>query len=179
MSGKPQKMKGIDIKNEIIKAENAGYIMKNLAFRLGVRSQTIQYYRRKFSMPLLKKWKYDSSCRIKGCDQKVHGLDLCNLHYKRMMNYGDPLKTIRRENGEGTLNQGYWRFKVNGVLKSRHILIAEKVLGKPLPKGVEVHHFDGDRSNDYGGSLIICQDRKYHKLLEKRYRELKDRRKNV
>jgi len=44
-----------------------------------------------------------------------------------------------------------------------HILEAEKALGKPLPIGVEVHHFDSKQ-------LVICQDKLYHFLLHKRHR---------
>jgi len=29
-------------------------------------------------------------CKIEGCELKVHGLKLCNLHYKRFKKYGDP-----------------------------------------------------------------------------------------
>jgi hypothetical protein len=38
--------------------------------------------------------------------------------------------------------------------------IAEKVLGKPLPKGTVIHH-EGDQ-------MVICQDQAYHHLLHKR-----------
>lgn len=43
-----------------------------------------------------------------------------------------------------------------------HRYLAVKALGKPLPKGVEVHHFDGGRT---GGQLVICPDKLYHRLL--------------
>lgn len=46
-----------------------------------------------------------------------------------------------------------------------HILLAEKALGKPLPKGVQVHHHTPEQ-------LVICQDPGYHKLLHYRQRAL-------
>lgn len=42
-----------------------------------------------------------------------------------------------------------------------HILQAEKALGKPLPKGVVVHHHTPDQ-------LVICQSLGYHRTLHKR-----------
>jgi hypothetical protein len=51
-----------------------------------------------------------------------------------------------------------------------HILIAETALGHRLPKGTEVHHVDGNSTNNERTNLVICQDRKYHHLLHARAR---------
>ena len=51
-----------------------------------------------------------------------------------------------------------------------HIVIAERVLGKPLPPGAEVHHH-GERNDNT--QIVICQDRAYHFLLHQRMRALK------
>ena len=55
---------------------------------------------------------------------------------------------------------------------SEHTLIAEKVLGKPLPKGAEVHHVlgAGSEANNRNDNLVICQSRAYHALLHARMR---------
>jgi hypothetical protein len=53
-----------------------------------------------------------------------------------------------------------------------HIVLAERVLGRRLPEGVEVHHADGDKSNNVC-NLVICQDTRYHNLLHIRMRALK------
>jgi hypothetical protein len=53
-----------------------------------------------------------------------------------------------------------------------HTVIAEKVLGKELPKEAEVHHVDGDKSNNAHHNLIICPDSAYHKLLHRRQKAL-------
>ena len=51
-----------------------------------------------------------------------------------------------------------------------HVLIAEKALGKFLPKGCEVHHIDKNKIDVSSGNLVICQDRAYHMLLHQRQR---------
>lgn len=54
-----------------------------------------------------------------------------------------------------------------------HILLVEKVLGRKLPEGAEVHHFDGNRTNNKHSNLIVCQDHAYHMLLHRRARAYK------
>ncbi|MGO9374045.1 MAG: HNH endonuclease [Syntrophobacteraceae bacterium] len=58
------------------------------------------------------------------------------------------------------------RAQSNGYV-GEHILVAEKVLGKPLPERAQVHHHNGDKTDNYG-NLVICQDDAYHKLIERR-----------
>ena len=53
-----------------------------------------------------------------------------------------------------------------------HKLIAEKALGKPLPRGSVVHHIDSDKRNNANNNLVICQDTAYHHLLHRRQRAL-------
>ena len=53
-----------------------------------------------------------------------------------------------------------------------HIRVAERVLGKRLPKGVEIHHFDGNRNNNAHSNLVICPNKEYHALLHIRQRAL-------
>ena len=54
-----------------------------------------------------------------------------------------------------------------------HILIAEEVLGKPLPEGAIVHHINENRSGNRKENLVICENENYHKLLHVRLRALK------
>ncbi len=49
-----------------------------------------------------------------------------------------------------------------------HRARAERALGKPLPKGAEVHHLDRSRSDD--SPLVICENHAYHMLLHRRER---------
>jgi len=78
-----------------------------------------------------------------------------------------------RKAGEGSVRtDGYLMYEVGGRSVLRHRLIAERALGKPLPKGAEIHHVDGDRGNDDTSNLVICPSRAYHQLLHRRQRAL-------
>lgn len=112
-------------------------------------------------------------CSIAKCDALAHGRGFCNRHYKRWKQYGDPEKRLIREAGEGTPHiEGYWFIKINGVSRLRHVLVAEKALGRPLPDGAEVHHVDENKCNDANNNLVICPSRSYHRLLHRRMKAL-------
>lgn len=53
-----------------------------------------------------------------------------------------------------------------------HIVIAEKVLGRPLPERHPVHHANGRRTDNRPGNLVLCEDHAYHMLIERRQRAL-------
>lgn len=57
----------------------------------------------------------------------------------------------------------------NGYVLS-HILIAEQALGKFLPPGAVIHHFNEDKTDNSNTNLVICQDTAYHFLLHIRQR---------
>ena len=68
--------------------------------------------------------------------------------------------------------KGYMVVRVGGVHKFEHVLIAEKALGKPLPKGAQVHHLNERKGDNRNTNLVVCPDDAYHKLLHKRARDL-------
>ncbi len=61
---------------------------------------------------------------------------------------------------------------VNGRLRHEHVLIAEKALGRPLPKGAIVHHVTENGLDNYGPfKLIICPNQYYHARMHKAMRD--------
>jgi hypothetical protein len=82
---------------------------------------------------------------------------------------GRPIKFISGHNGLKPNTKGYIKRKY----QYEHILIAKKSLGKPLPPGAVIHHFNGKNRDNTNHNLIICQDQKYHMLLEQRTRAFK------
>lgn len=72
--------------------------------------------------------------------------------------------------GNGHVNKitGYVevRCPVTGVKTYEHIVIAQKALGKFLPKGAVVHHVTENSSDNYGPfKLVICPNQSYHRLI--------------
>jgi hypothetical protein len=53
-----------------------------------------------------------------------------------------------------------------------HRLVAERVLGRPLPAGAVIHHVNGDKQDNRGENLVICPSHAYHALLHRRQRAL-------
>jgi len=72
---------------------------------------------------------------------------------------------------------GYLRQSVKGHPRGRtvceHIIVAERALGRYLPKKAVVHHVDHDQKNNAPRNLVICQDQSYHQLLHLRERVLR------
>lgn len=66
------------------------------------------------------------------------------------------------------MHLGYKAFRIEGKFKFEHVLIAEKALGRTLPKEVQVHHFDYNKQNNSRRNLVICPNAAYHKLLHVR-----------
>lgn len=77
----------------------------------------------------------------------------------------------RRKKGLGTQRgRGDTVIRIAGKNYFRHVLIAEKALGRPLPPGACVHHADGDPTNDANDNLVICPNQAYHSLIHVRMR---------
>lgn len=63
-------------------------------------------------------------------------------------------------------------YRANSEGRLVHQALAEKALGKPLPKGAEVHHIDENKLNNDPSNLVICPSKAYHLLLHARQRVL-------
>jgi hypothetical protein len=116
-------------------------------------------------------------CTAKGCGRiyEIGGFGLCGMHYLRWTRYGR-LHTIVKNRGSGyTIDpRGYVAIWDGDKLEYQHRLIAEKALGKPLPKGAVVHHIDEDKANNHPSNLVICPDQTYHRLIHARMKAYED-----
>jgi len=94
----------------------------------------------------------------------------CASHYTKARNEGllASAPRVRRQKGTGTFRNGYHCETIDGSQKGAHILVAERALGKKLPKGAQVHHFNEDRSDNRPENLVVCPDYAYHALLHLR-----------
>jgi len=98
----------------------------------------------------------DGLCSVVDCGKAIHSRGLCRIHYHRLWRNGDPLIVKRpvavRKNGEGTFNNGYHFTTVTVNGRSRqvgtHRLVMEKYLGRELYPNENVHHKNGDRSDN-------------------------------
>lgn len=115
-------------------------------------------------------------CRVDDCTNiAVHRtVKLCMLHYGRWNRHGSTdsrLPTYGK--GVHIHEQGYKMILVDGKYVMEHIHLAEKALGRPLPKGAVVHHMNNNKTDNFTPlNLIICPDQSYHMLLHKRMREM-------
>lgn len=54
----------------------------------------------------------------------------------------------------------------DGGWRQEHILVMERKLGHPLPRGSNVHHIDGNRTNNDEDNLFLCRDSAHHMQIE-------------
>ncbi len=85
------------------------------------------------------------------------------------------LKRKIREAGTGTItDKGYVIVSIDGIDRLEHALVAERALGKPLPKGAVVHHRDGNTSNNSPWNLIVFRNNVDHMEFHRRERAYDD-----
>lgn len=98
-------------------------------------------------------------CLVKGCEKTGRGDGLCITHYRRRSKTGDAgtSKLLRAKMGTGSITETGYRKVVdeNGDYHFEHRLVMEKVLGRKLRKGENVHHRDGDRLNNDPDNLEL------------------------
>lgn len=107
----------------------------------------------------------------------------CSGHHSRWRKQGeDPIDMtkpirLRNKNQERPpkLDKNGYLIYTGGphAKKFEHVVIAEKALGRPLPKNAVIHHVNEIRSDNSSGNLVICQDQAYHMLLHLRAKAVK------
>ncbi len=65
-----------------------------------------------------------------------------------------------------------WFTTDDGRRVQEAVLVAEKALGKQLPKGARVHHNDEDPSHNENSNLVVCRQG-LHNIIHGRIKALK------
>ena len=73
---------------------------------------------------------------------------------KRISHDGYVIVKFKKDNADGRA----WR--------GEHLLVMEKMVGRKLRPGEQVHHIDGDRKNNLPENLFLCKNVSEHHSLE-------------
>ncbi len=108
-----------------------------------------------------------ATCSVAGCDRPHKAKGFCAAHYKRVLAHGDPLVDvpIKKVRGVGTIaHDGYRYVPVpaevrhltnNAAWVGEHRLVMAHHLGRALASDEQVHHINGDRSDNALGNLEL------------------------
>lgn len=103
------------------------------------------------------RYRRPSPCSVEGCTARYASNGLCKAHNQRRR-LGKPLDTPFRvvaPHGSGFNHQGYRRIGRNGKKVLAHRLVMEEILGRPLLANENVHHINGDRSDNRSENLEL------------------------
>lgn len=119
-----------------------------------------------------KRPEYEKTCVVEGCETDAEKRGYCGKHYRRLQRNGHMGLVRQAPGGLVKMAGGYLLQTIDGVKKLHHVRVVEAVLGRTLPRGVEVHHVNEITSDNRHENLVVCQDRQYHMTLHARQRAL-------
>lgn len=99
------------------------------------------------------------TCKVEGCNEVVIAKGFCAMHYARWKIYGDPLRepevipegTKRPDRGGYLLVKAPGHSESNrggGLWAPEHRVVMANHLGRPLTESENVHHKNGDRTDN-------------------------------
>jgi hypothetical protein len=89
-------------------------------------------------------------CTLEGCDKERKGFGYCTGHYQRFKKYGSPLadKSLSPAYKPYVDANGYVVVRKNNTHIKVHREIMEEHLGRKLFSKENVHHINGDRTDN-------------------------------
>jgi hypothetical protein len=96
-------------------------------------------------------------CRIENCGREIGARQMCKMHWARWKRHGDPLFVTQRSNNPSS--DGYIRIMVNRKGMVQHRYIMELHLGRELLQEENVHHINGNRSDNRIENLELWNTR--------------------
>lgn len=95
-------------------------------------------------------------CRIEGCSRTVKAQEMCQTHYFRATTGLDVEQPIRRKDSSPRRhNENYLTVQINGKPALHHRFIMAESLGRELYDHEQVHHLNGDRTDNRISNLEL------------------------